>query len=633
MFRRPSGVYFARMAVPRRLRERVGKTELIQSTGCRCAAVAKVIAAAILASWRRSLHDFDFGTQVDILQLQAGSPLLQVAQYLSLAEASSAAGIDAASLLRAAAEGRLGLFIDPGLQAGFFLPRSAFEYDRLTGIYEVPAAAHVPNAVPVEHPGVVQLYAADVAVIAGKLIDGQDCELVAFARPGNPNTAYCPTGGLRVNQSNLLMQSAQVETLRTTLAAGITDEQIEAAKQRARTLATPASARGHVRLREAIDAYMDERSRRCAADQARRVRAACELLAELMGNLPLQEVTRDVLRQYRDHQLPRVPARENKVRLRHGSRTVKESIGKVAGTDWPTISAAEVAKRMHWLAGLFEWLHQEKWIADDPAVGLAGAIAPKKASAVNRARDLFTRDELAKIFSAEWFATGKGKLTRQGTYREFLPYYYWLPLLGLYYGARINELCQLELGDIRQTQSGTWYIDITPETSAGAPGEARKRIKNVNSVRRVPIHPHLIDLGLLEWREALVREGHTRLFPELLHNERKGYSAAAVRWFSAYLGRLGWPRDGKKVFHSFRHTLASECLNKLGLSEEITAQISGHARGSSVLMERYRKDVATDELAKQVRRLDFNLPKIVRFDIEQGLQALRDALRRKKGRT
>jgi len=58
------------------------------------------VAAAILASWRRCLHDLDCGNQVDILQLKAGSPQLQVASYLPLA-ASSASGIDVASLLRA----------------------------------------------------------------------------------------------------------------------------------------------------------------------------------------------------------------------------------------------------------------------------------------------------------------------------------------------------------------------------------------------------------------------------------------------------------------------------------------------------------------------------------------------------
>jgi hypothetical protein len=33
---------------------------------------------------------------------------------------------------------------------------------------------------------------------------------------------------------------------------------------------------------------------------------------------------------------------------------------------------------MQWLTALFEWLHQEKWIADDPSLGLARAVRPTK---------------------------------------------------------------------------------------------------------------------------------------------------------------------------------------------------------------------------------------------------------------
>ena len=43
-------------------------------------------------------------------------------------------------------------------------------------------------------------------------------------------------------------------------------------------------------------------------------------------------------------------------------------------------------------------------------------------------------------------------------------YRFWLPLLGLYTGARLSELCQLRLGDIRE-ELGVWVISIS---SSGA---------------------------------------------------------------------------------------------------------------------------------------------------------------------
>lgn len=626
MVRRPSGVYVARLVVPLHLRAIVGKREFLQSTGSRELAVAKVVATHLLAGWRRVLHDLRDRAAMDILQLTTGSPKLHLGGLLPLHEASVACGLAPADLVRAAAQGAIGLFIDPGVRPGFFVQLRDLDYDPKSDGYDIPPPELMPsNAVAVDHPGAVQINPREVKLLLAELIDGQDCKLLTFMPPGRPQVAYCPAGGLPVNVRSLQVRGSEVEAVRARLALKITPEQLAAAQREPRSGA--AGAKGHLTLTAAIDAFIDERSRRCAPDQARRIRAACELFVHLMGDMPVQAITRDMLRLYRDKKLPLVPANENKIRLMHGTTSITLSMEKVAGTAWPRISPGEVAKRMQWLCGLFEWLHQEKWIADDPAIGLGTTVRPRRAQAANQAREQFTREDLTKIFSAAWFQQGKGQRTRSGTYREFLPFYYWLPLLGLYYGARINEICQLGLSDIRQTQTGTWYIDITQDSDDEG---AKKRVKNVNSIRRVPLHPHLVKLGLLQWRSTLQRAGHSRLFPELLYSERKGHSAAAVKWFSSHLKRLGWPRTGKKVFHSFRHTAASECLNVLGLSEQVTAQISGHQRGTSVLMERYRKDAAIDELAPEVARLDFDLPAITPFDCTEGLAALRDALRRKR---
>ena len=46
---------------------------------------------------------------------------------------------------------------------------------------------------------------------------------------------------------------------------------------------------------------------------------------------------------------------------------------------------------------------------------------------------------------------------------------------------------------------------------------------------------------------------------------------------------------------------------------------------------RYRKDLPIDELAAWVKRIEFDLPTIAVFDLDEGMAALRDALRRKAG--
>jgi integrase len=48
---------------------------------------------------------------------------------------------------------------------------------------------------------------------------------------------------------------------------------------------------------------------------------------------------------------------------------------------------------------------------------------------------------------------------------------YWIPLLGFFTGARLNELCQLHLCDIKEIDN-VWILDINEEDS--------KKIKNLN---------------------------------------------------------------------------------------------------------------------------------------------------------
>jgi integrase len=382
---------------------------------------------------------------------------------------------------------------------------------------------------------------------------------------------------------------------------------------------------------EAIDAYMKVRAMGCSSDQARRIRSALDMFAELVGDPCLSEITDRTLDEYRDSILPLVPAAENLVRSQFKTSNVRESIRAIEGTSAERISAAEQVKRLKWLAAMFAWLKMKEWISRDPSVALVvesgAAVEVRKAKGRDQdARELFTRADLQQIFSAgPWFRTGRGERTKSGTYREFSPHYYWLPLIALYTGARINELAQLSLSDLCLGSDGLWSIRIAELDDL----EEKKKRKNAYSRRLVPVHPKLEDLGLIRWRHALAKRGYRRLFPELKHDAIKGYGKAPTKWFSAYLGRLGWARDGRKTFHSFRSTLVSECVNRLKLTPVETAHISGHARPNDDAISGYIKDQVPAALLLAVQRLDFELPSIAVFDIEAGVDAVADALARK----
>ncbi|MFO6503247.1 hypothetical protein [Serratia marcescens] len=158
-----------------------------------------------------------------------------------------------------------------------------------------------------------------------------------------------------------------------------------------------------------------------------------------------------------------------------------------------------------------------------------------------------------------------------------------------------------------------------------------KSLKTVNAIRQVPIHPRLIELGLLEYVDALKAAGYDRLFPELKHNKIKGYSAAASKWFNEnYFGKiLGFPRDGKKTFHSLRHTFIN-AVDEFEINERTIAQLVGHVRGSTTAMTTYRKDADVGEQFGVISQLHYSLPDIAQFDSQAGIKAVIDARRRHK---
>src|SRR5690606_36849072 len=85
------------------------------------------------------------------------------------------------------------------------------------------------------------------------------------------------------------------------------------------------------------------------------------------------------------------------------------------------------------------------------------------------------------------------------------PYAYWLIPLATFTGARLGELCWLDLKDFVE-HDGIPCIDVNDEEADKNSQEAaasKKRVKNENAKRLIPIHPQLLEMGLLRYVETL----------------------------------------------------------------------------------------------------------------------------------
>jgi integrase len=105
-------------------------------------------------------------------------------------------------------------------------------------------------------------------------------------------------------------------------------------------------------------------------------------------------------------------------------------------------------------------------------------------------------------------------------------------MLGIYTGARVNELAQLEVKDII-VEEGIPAITIT------ASGGTAKRIKSESSRRTIPLHKDLLTLGFLVYVSNIRQQGHTQLFPTLKPGPN-GYQ----HYFNShhFAGSNGWLR-------------------------------------------------------------------------------------------
>ena len=172
----------------------------------------------------------------------------------------------------------------------------------------------------------------------------------------------------------------------------------------------------------------------------------------------------------------------------------------------------------------------------------------------------------------------------------------WLPMLALYTGARVEELSQLELADIRNTE-GINHIAIHDEGD--------HTVKTESSRREVPLHPKLLEAGFLRYVERLNKDGETRLFPLLKPDSKGDYSGNWSKWWGRYArGAIGIT-DQKKVFHSFRHSFKDACRNA-EISKEVHDRLTGHKGDASDAGNQYGIGPNLKTLHQAIQRIRFD---------------------------
>jgi integrase len=287
---------------------------------------------------------------------------------------------------------------------------------------------------------------------------------------------------------------------------------------------------------------------------------------ELHGDLDVVQINKRHVREFREaaQLVPKHrPGKLRKARLPELVEWTRNHPGTVC------ISAATINKWLTCLQGVLNWARKNGVIPDE--LPWADPVAGMRLAEARSQRQPWEPAELRLLFGSPIYLLGERPAGGKGEAA------YWLPLLALFSGARLNELAPMCVDDIKHdAASGVHFMTVIEDDEAG------RSVKTETSLRAVPIHPELKRIGILELvdhrRQA---DGpKARLFPLVQPNSKGNYGAGFSQWFGRYKRSLGIENESS-VFHSFRHGF-KDALRAAGVNEDVNDALTGHSGGNSV---------------------------------------------------
>lgn len=245
----------------------------------------------------------------------------------------------------------------------------------------------------------------------------------------------------------------------------------------------------------------------------------------------------------------------------------------------PTLSSHSVRTKLSIMSVFGKWLEEN---VDGVDANNFSTSLPKRDD--RQRMEPFTLDEVAKILNSYAFTGCESERNygKPGTFK-LRDWHFWFTLIAAFTGARTNEIMQLELADLRE-EKGVLVFDISDE------GEG-KSLKTKGSRRLVPVHPTLIELGLIDYREKLEASGAKSLFEDAPVDKDGRRAKVASKWSRKFLGKIGVKgQDDLGGFHRWRHTLP-DALRRADVDQYDIAAAMGHEIDISRMNRHYGREM------------------------------------------
>ena len=215
---------------------------------------------------------------------------------------------------------------------------------------------------------------------------------------------------------------------------------------------------------------------------------AIRLFTELHGDLPVSQIRKSHVRQFREA-LQAVPRRRTG-KLLNATLPELAEWGRAHASAEKT-AAGTVNKLLGGVQAVAVWAEKNGMVPDDAMWSDPFTRMRLTEGEAVRGGAPFELEELQTIFSTPVFTEGERPEGGQGEAA------FWLPLLALFTGGRLQELTALRASDVAHNVIiGAKVFAIVKDRKVG------KRLKTERSERAIPLHPQLIEFGFLDYVAA-----------------------------------------------------------------------------------------------------------------------------------
>ncbi|MEP3946653.1 site-specific integrase [Ascidiaceihabitans sp.] len=332
-----------------------------------------------------------------------------------------------------------------------------------------------------------------------------------------------------------------------------------------------------------MEAFLDNPNKLRTVKTKKSIRGYLGVVFQILGDETLvDEISEDDCERVRDL-IAKLPP--NFMKLPDANkRTIEELAALAERKGMAKLSPTGVNNYLRWLMTFLSWCHRKGKMNRMPTAYAEIKVADPVRREDKRAA--FSNDQLNVIFRSQVYQD-----------QERSSSLFWVPLIAIWNGMRSNEICQLDVADIK-LEENVWGFDVTHISTTG---DDDKSVKTGSSVRFVPMHPKLIEFGFLDFHNA--RPPKAKLFGDITRGSDGYYSTNFSKKVNRYLKGIG-AHGPKHKFHSFRHNFR-DALRRGRVDREIGKALGGWTGRNTDAFDIYGNGYGVDELKDEISLVDY----------------------------